>query len=232
MKVVLLAWALAALSGCSTVQLAGARGLTQYAYVFVQQEAEELEERNLAESRRLEERARHLYRRARDYGLSGLGLRKADLVVEPQRILSESRVSSAPLLYWTAVSWGALIALSKDSPELIAELSAVQALIERALVVDEAFDHGAIHTFLIALDPERGREHFRRSVELSEGKAAAPLVALAESVSLPRQQRAEFEQLLNEALRIEPKSPHHLENLVAQRRARWLLSRTGRLFID
>jgi TRAP transporter T-component len=60
MRTLLLALTLLALSGCSALDLAQARGLTQYAYAFVQQEAEEAEERDLAESRRLEERARRL----------------------------------------------------------------------------------------------------------------------------------------------------------------------------
>jgi hypothetical protein len=223
-----------ALSGCSTRQLAthGARGLTQYAYVFVQQDAEEAEERDLAESRRLEARARMLYERARDHGLRGLGLRKADLLLQPRQTVAERRATDVPLLYWTAVSWGALIALSKDSPEVLAELPAVEALVERAAALDESYDRGAIHTFLIALEPSRGRQHFRRAMELSEGKDAAPLVALAESVSVPEQRRAEFEELLKLALAIEARSPHWLANLVAQRRARWLLTRTGRLFTE
>lgn len=246
---VLLAAALLLLSGCSTqplaieraaapfglnliegllaerpehrgLLLAGARGFTQYAYAFLQQEAEEAEERNLAESLRLEERARDLYRRARDYGLRGLAVATPDFEV--------------PLLYWTAVSWAALIALSKDNPELIAELPVVEALIDRALALDESYERGAIHTFLIALEPVRAREHFRRAMELSEGAAAAPLVALAEAVSVPRQERAEFEALLKQALHIDvDQTPENrLANLVAQRRARWLLGRTERLFTN
>ena len=105
-----------------------------------------------------------------------------------------------PLLYWTAASWAALIALSKDSPERLAELPVVEALIDRALELDESFGRGAIHTFLISYEPvrqgapgdpaQRARRHFRRAMEFSGGSAAAPLVALAEAVSVPRQERA------------------------------------------
>jgi hypothetical protein len=48
------------------LHLAAARGFTQYAYAFVQQEAEELEERDVAAAKALEERAPRRYRRARD----------------------------------------------------------------------------------------------------------------------------------------------------------------------
>src|SRR5262245_36539730 len=48
---------------------AAARGFTQYAYAFVQQEGEALEATDIARATRTLERARRLYRRARDYGL-------------------------------------------------------------------------------------------------------------------------------------------------------------------
>jgi len=57
-------------------------------------------------------------------------------------------------------------------------------------------------------------------------------VALAESVSVPQQRRDEFEQLLRQALGVDAdRHPENrLPNLVSQRRARWLLSRTAQLF--
>ena len=84
-------------------------------------------------------------------------------------------------------------------------------------------------------DPvERSRRHFARAMELSGGREAAPLLALAEAVSVPQQRQAEFEALLSQALRsISARASRwRLANLVAQRRARWLLSRTEHLFTD
>jgi len=208
--------------------LAAARGFTQYAYAFVQQDAEEAEDRDVARSLRLQARARGLYRRARDYGLRGLAQAPEDVA----------------LLYWTGASWGALIGLSKHEPEALAELPRVEALMDRALALDPAFERGALHTFMIAYeavrqgaagDPaERARRHFERATALSGGRDAAPLVALAEAVCVPQQRRAEFEALLQSALRIDTRqaADNRLANLVAQRRARWLLSRTDRLFTE
>ncbi|HSB77202.1 MAG TPA: TRAP transporter TatT component family protein, partial [Candidatus Methylomirabilis sp.] len=51
---------------------AAASGFTQYAYTFVQQDADELEARDLAAAEALRTRARRLYLRARNYGLRGL----------------------------------------------------------------------------------------------------------------------------------------------------------------
>jgi predicted anti-sigma-YlaC factor YlaD len=228
--------------------LAAARGFTQYAYAFVQQEAEEIEERDLATATLLHERARRLYRRALDYGLRAMSLKHPgiarELQNEPRRAAAKFARADVALLYWTAAAWGALIGLSKDSPETLAELPAMEALIDRAAELDESFEHGAIHTFLIGYETarasalgdaaKRSRAHFARAIAMSAGAEAAPYVALAESVAVPEQQRAEFERLLKQALAIDvDRHPENrLANLVAQRRARWLLARAERLFSE
>lgn len=238
---------LAETPGHKGLLLAASRGFTQYAYAFVQQEAEETEAHDLSRATGLESRARNLYRRARDYGLAGLAAGRPGfedrLRANPRGAVTEVPAADVALLYWTAASWGALIGTSKGEPDVLGELPVVEALIDRALALDEGFDRGAIHTFLIGYEgvrqgasgdaAERSRRHFVRAVELSAGKEAAPLVALAEAVAVPRQQRAEFEALLKQALQIDNRAAEsRLANLVAQRRARWLLSRTEYLFSE
>ncbi len=227
--------------------LAAARGFTQYSYGFVQQEADELEAKDLAAAEALRTRARRLYLRARQYGLRGLEASHADfskaLRANPGAAVGVATKADVPLLYWTAAAWGAAISLSKDNPELIAELPAMEALIDRALALDEVYGRGAIHGFLISYemsrqgapgDPAaRARAHFERAMALSEGTDAAPLVALAEAVTVQQQHVKEFESLLNRALAINPDAhpDTRLQNLIMQRRARWLLSRKTDLFL-
>jgi predicted anti-sigma-YlaC factor YlaD len=228
--------------------LATSSGFTQYAYAFVQQDADELEEKDLTAANDLRTRARRLYIRARNYGIRGLearhpGFEKA-LRVEPKHAVAETRKKDVPLLYWTAVSWAAAVSLSKDNPDLIGDLPLVEALIDRALELDEAFDAGAIHTFLISYemsrangigDPAtRSRQHFERAVALSGGHQAGPYVALAEAVSVQKQDLNEFKSLLNQALAInvDARPESRLVNLVMQRRAKWLLTRTDELFLN
>jgi predicted anti-sigma-YlaC factor YlaD len=228
--------------------LAATSGFTQYSYAFVQQEAEALEDRDLARAREVRTRARKLYLRARDYGLRGLETTHAGfgsrLRTDARATARTATAADVPLLYWTAASWGAAIALSKDDPEVVADQGLVEALIDRALELDEGFDHGAIHAFLISYelarqgaqgDPnERARAHFDRAVSLSGGQLAGPFVALAEGVSVGRQDRREFESLLHRALDIDPNArpEWRLANLVVQRRARWLLARADEVFLD
>ncbi len=228
--------------------LSAASGFTQFSYAFVQQDADEAEDRDLAASEALRQRARRLYLRARDYGLRGLeldhpGFEKALRENAASAVLAAG-TGDVPFLYWTAASWGAVISLSKDDPDLLADLPLVEALLRRGLELEEGYDSGALHEFLITFEGSRSdtmggsagkaRQHFDRAMELSGGDRAAPLVALAESVSVRNQDRAEFESLLKRALGVDPgaKVEWRLANLVMQRRAKWLLERADLLFAD
>ncbi|HXI50430.1 MAG TPA: TRAP transporter TatT component family protein, partial [Candidatus Saccharimonadales bacterium] len=222
-------------------------GFVQYSYAFVNQEADEQEASDLAAAEQLRARAKRLYLRARGYGLRGLEVNhpqfEAELRRDPKAAVRATTKTDVPLLYWTAAAWGSAIGLAKDEPGLLADQVIVEALIDRALELDESFDHGAIHGFLITYemarqgvqgDPgDRARKHFERATELSQGQLASPLVGFAEAVCVQKQDRAEFEALLNRALAIDVNAvpTWRLQNLVAQRRARWLIGRTDDLFL-
>jgi hypothetical protein len=167
----------------------------------------------------------------------------ASLLTNPRAAVRAATAADVPLLYWTAAAWAAAISLSKDNPELVAQIPAMEALMDRALELDDGYGRGAIHTFLItyemsrqgaAGDPAaRARAHFERAMALAEGTSAAPLVALAEAVAVRQQDVKEFESLLNRVLALNPDAhpDTRLLNLIMQRRARWLLSRKADLFL-
>ena len=227
--------------------LATASGFSQFSFAFVQQDADELEDSDFTAAEKLHARARRLYLRARNYGFRGLEVAhpsfEKNLRADAKATLKTAGPKDVPLLYWTAVSWAAAISLSKDNPDLIADLPFVEALIDRALALDESFDDGAIHSFLITFEmsrpndsahaEDRARQHFERAMQLSHGLQAGPLVSLAEAVCVQKQDLKEFESLLHQALAINPdaKPEVRLANLVMQRRAKWLLGRTDQLFL-
>src|SRR5574341_2197496 len=159
------------------------RGFTQYGFAFVQMDADVIEPTDRERAKALRERALHLYLRARGYGLRGLELKHrgitARLTTEPERAVARLGRKDLALVYWTAVAWGSAITLGKDRPELLGDITAVRALMNRALALDERYESGAIHEAMIAIEalpevmggsPQRSREHFRRAIELSEGE--------------------------------------------------------------
>jgi predicted anti-sigma-YlaC factor YlaD len=226
---------------------AACSGFTQYAYAFVEQEADFVEAKDFARSAELRKRARKLYRRALEYGFRGLEVDlpsfRESLRTDSAAALAKTRKRDVPLLYWTGSALGAAIAISKDDADLTAQQPQMEALMRRALLLDETYDNGSIHDFFISYEGgratvggslEKAREHFARSTELSKGSRAWPFVNFAEVVSVATQNRKEFSTLLEKALAIDPdKVPEvRLTNLIAQQRARWLLGRADELFVE
>ncbi len=123
-------------------------------------------------------------------------------------------------------------------------MPSVEAMIDRALELDEAHEAGAIHTFLVSYEmirqgaegepAERARKHYDRAIELSGGQQAGPYVALAEAVSVETQNKKEFNELLEKALEVDvdARPEWRLLNIIMQRRAEWLLGRTEDLFLE
>jgi predicted anti-sigma-YlaC factor YlaD len=215
---------------------------TQYGYAYVQTEADVVEAKDYDAAKRLRERAFKLFLRGKGYCFRALEVRwqgvTQRLIEDPATGLPKARAKDVPLLYWSAASWGAAIGLQTD---LAIDLPSVRALVERALALDEDWSRGALHEIMISLESqdaavggseERARAHFKRAVELQRGLSPGPYVGLAMGVSVARQDRAEFERLMNEALAIAPeKDPsNRLVTLITQRRARALLDRIDTLF--
>lgn len=223
-----------------------ASGFTEYAYAYVQQNADVLEADDFSKAIPLRARARRLYLRARDYGIRGLEVRHhgfADaLRRDSKAAMMSMAVRDVPLLYWTAAAWASAISLSRENPDLLADQPIAETLIDRAFALDPDFDFGAIHGFLIAYEPARqgvagdalarSRSHFDRQVALTKGQLASPFLSLAETVSVQTQNRAEFETLMKRALDVDAdaRPEWRLQNLIAQQRATWLLTRADALF--
>jgi predicted anti-sigma-YlaC factor YlaD len=229
--------------------LAAASGFTQYSYAFVESDADYVEARDLATATALRARARRLYRRAREYGMRGLEVDHpgfgAALRADPAKALASVRSKAdVPLLYWTAAPWALEISLSKENAELTADLPTTAMMVQRAVELDEGFGGGALYDFLIAYDGgrpasaggsvERARADFEKALAFANGTRVAPYVGFAETVCVATQNRTEFARLLKEALAVDPnRAPNQrLANLIAQRRARWLIGRADELFIE
>lgn len=228
-----------------------ASGFTAYAYAFVDQQADVTEAVDVEKARPMRLRGRKLELRARDYALRGLEVDhpgaaealRAEGAEAPARraqVLAAMTDKDVPLLYWTAASWALAIANSKDDMRLVGQLPAVEAIMARAAALDPDFDEGAIHEFYISLEGAKdggakaARDHLDRALSLAKGSKVGVLVSYAETVDVATQNRAEFQSLLQRAIDFDVDSApaRRLANVVAQRRARWLLSRIEDLFVE
>lgn len=230
------------------LSLATAEGFVTYANAFIQADAEKKEEVDFQSARDLRGRAAKLYLRARDYALAGLTLDYPDFEKRfrenPEQVLSTLSPRDVPLLYWAAAGWAGAISTDIGNMALVAELPLADAMMRRALELDEDFSYGAIHEFFIMYEGarsgimgggiERALKHFDRVMTLTEGKKASPYVSLASSVAVQKQDCQLFKELLHKALAVDPDSvlKWRLANTLAQQRARWLLDHSDELFLD
>jgi len=229
--------------------LATSSGFTEYSYAFVGQPADRAFTENVEESNRLRGRARRLYLRARAYGMRALEVRYPGfglaLDSNPATALSRVGKRDVALLYWTAAAQGLAISASKDDPEMIAQLPVVEAFIRRAAELDEVWNEGALPEFLINIEASRSGlsvserqsridRYYQQALRLSGGRRASLFVSYAENSSIPAQNRAQFQELLERALHIDPdqRRETRLATLLAQRRARWLMGRMDELFLE
>ncbi len=218
-------------------------GFTQYAYAFVAFDAEQMESKDAKAAERLRQRAAKLYQRAQQHAMKALEAQKpgfAAALASPQasdwpRLVKEQ----AGLAYWAAASWGGWISLSKDDPDVVADLPLAIRLAELAWAADPAWGDGALTGLLGSFEagrtggsPQRALSYLDQSIAQSAGRSAGAYLAKAEGHALPAGDRALFEQLLQQALAIkdEAGSSLTLQNEVMRRRARWLLEKTDDLF--
>ena len=222
-------------------------GFTSYSAGFIQPEIRGLQDVDLDRAREQKVRARRMFLRARDYGLRALEVAypnlRQSLIQDPKAALAKTIKADVPDLYWTAAAWGSAISLGKDQMDLVADVPVVDALIHRALELDEPWEAGSLSEFMIAFESrgeaqggslDRARKYFNRTMELAQGKRISPLVSLAENVSITTQNRPEFDKLLDEALAFDcDRYPDtRLVNLLAQKRARQLKALAGSLFLE
>lgn len=222
--------------------LATAKGFTAYAYML-EDEADRMDDPARAKVQR--HRAKDLFLRGRDYALRGLevahpgftaGLRSAD--GDP---LAGTTLEDAALLYWAGAAWAGAISSDKQDFMLVAELGLAGRLIARVVALDDAYDRGAAHQFMVTYeggrpggDREAARSHYQRALELSGGGSAGLHLALAETIAVSEQDLPAFRRLVDAALAVDPDAfpDQRVANAIAQRRARWLLTQIPDLFFD
>src|SRR5262249_12503107 len=122
--------------------LATAKGFVSYAYML-QQEADQLDESDLARARTLRQRASKLYLRGRDYALSAMEVShpgfRANLQHDVAAALAPTTKNDVPYLYWAGAGWAGALSANKEDMELVADLPTAAALVGRVLALDDGF---------------------------------------------------------------------------------------------
>lgn len=219
-------------------------------YAFGFSEGDMLRYKGKNEKRYNDARARALrfYSRGKQYGLTAMQQKSAfkkaitSNLTDFEKSLKVFHKKDVPTLFWTGFNWGGWINLNLDDPNEIAKLARAQAIMERAIELDETFYYGSAHTFFGALasarpkmlggDPELGKKHFEKALEISNNKYLMSKVLYAQFYAVQIQDKELFTKLLNEVV----ESPEdilpeqRLANQIAKTRAKLLLERIEEYF--
>jgi predicted anti-sigma-YlaC factor YlaD len=157
-------------------------------------------------------------------------------------MLAVSDAQDVELLHAAAASLGLAIGHAKGDAAMLVRLPEVDALLARALVLDEGWNDGALHELAVSwraarpgiVDRAAVDTHYARALALSRGTRAALFVAYAEAAAVREQDRVLFGSLLARALAVdaEARPQEQLQDALAKRRARWLAAHADRLFLE
>jgi hypothetical protein len=176
--------------------LAGAKLYSSYTSAFIEDE----------------DRAKRLAGKSVDYARSALCIDVEHVCQalavkqkEFEEILADTKLKDLPTLYGFATAWASWIQVNAADWEALAELPKLTVLFEQCLKLDETFDGGGSHLYLGVLatqlppslggKPEKGRAHFERANEISEGKNLMINVLMAQHYA-----RMVFDQELHDQL--------------------------------
>jgi hypothetical protein len=150
--------------------------------------------------------------------------------------------SDLPYAFWGGSCWAGWIAANRNSIEAIADLPRVEALMRRSLALDETYYYGGPHLFMgiwYASRPpvaggslERAEEHFRRALEIGQGKFLMTPVYYADVYCRKTMDRERFTATLQAVLAAPADAVPELtlQNTVAQRKAQALLDHADDYF--
>ena len=216
----------------SAVLQAGARLYVAYAAAFVADP----------------ERARRLTARAMGYADRALCKDYATACTPAARradgfaaALEGATRADVPVLYTWGVARAAWIQARASDWDAIADLPRVEAVMRRVVALDEGYERGSAHVFLGVLvtlrppalggQPEEGRRHFERAIELSGGTDLMGRVRYARHYARLVFDRPLHDRVLNEVLAAETVQPGlTLSNTLAKEEARRLLADADKYF--
>jgi predicted anti-sigma-YlaC factor YlaD len=222
--------------------VATATGFVSYAEMWVLRPSRYLEDTDYYAAMAKRRRATKLFLRARDYAGRALDLKYPGITERlrqsPEEAVLEFEADDVPTVYWYTAALGRAISTDPSDAELLVQGRTIQATLARCLELDESWNQGALHELQMGIpeqlggSPEKAEAAYERAMELNQGRSVGPMVALAESVLVPRQDREGFERILNQVLRFDSEQyrENRLVNILAQQHAEWLLGKADDLF--
>ena len=148
-------------------------------------------------------------------------------------------------LYWLAAAYGGAIKSSRGNPFDVVKLPVVKKLLITAIALDPKWGKGALYSAMMSYTSSRPdlfgdalidsvSSFYEKALIASDSLDASLFVSYAELIDKKFQDRDAFEQKLDIVLNmdVEKDKDFRLSNIIAQERAKWLLSKTDEIFFE
>lgn len=156
-------------------------------------------------------------------------------------VVDELDARDTETAFAVAMAWASWIQAHSADWNAVADLAKVKYLMEKIILLDESYGDGSPHLYMGGLEtvipasmggrPEKGKAHFERAIEISDGKFLMAKVYYAERYAKLAFDKELHDKLLKEVLAAEPVVEGlTLMNTVAQQRARELLAESDDYF--
>jgi hypothetical protein len=196
----------------------------------------------------LPERASNIYWRGKEFGMRILREKEGFKEVESgdlesfEKVLKTFSKEDVPYIFWTAYNWGNYINLNLSDPEVISDLSKVNAMMQFVLDNEETYYYGAAHMYfgtMLAKMPAalggnlpKSKEHFDKCISINNGKFLMAYVYYAKMYAVASQDQELFKTFLNKVIgtpeNIEPNLV--LPNVMAKNKAKYFLTNIENYF--
>ena len=187
------------------------------------------------------DRAKKMTDKALEYALRAMCVHHSNMCSprnksfqEFENQISKYRIKDVPVLFTLGSSWAAWIRSHRNDWNAVAEISRVEAIMQRVVELDEFYQDGAAHVYLGIMSSflppalggkiDVGRQHFERALEISGQKNLMTKVVYASQYARLAFDRNLHDRLLHEVLRANTDVPGYaLSNTLAQKKAQELL---------
>ncbi len=228
--------------------IAAGKNYAIYADYFVLSPAKTMEAAEWSLHTQEFSRAKALFLKAQDYLSRALELKQPDFSqklndsAKLAELRAEQNADSLPALAWFCFTGFKAFESDSFDPELMISLYGIFPMAERVFELDPLCQDGFLRdqlAFMYGSFPssmggseEKARSHFNTALEQSIAGIAS-YVAIASSVSINIQDREEFVELLEDALKIDLESAPEIRtrNSVYRRYAAWLLDHQDDYFL-
>lgn len=219
----------------------------QYAFGFILEKSDRIINDDYDEGINLANKARPYFKSAINLSLSNLKLRYPEIEgwLTGEDIDIAFKKDDLFDLYWLAAGLGGSIKSSRGNPFELLNINKIKKILYTALEVYPDWNDGAIYSammsYMISRPDLAGQalkdsidKYYFLSINATDSLDASIFVSYAEGVDIKNQDKKGFIEKLDLVGKINTKNNKNfqIQNLLAQNRATWLLSRKDEYFFE